>query len=107
MPYVSCMNALKTIFGAVPTRVDIPPMVAAYAIPNIKDVSKNFFSLSVRPGIVLATTEQTARPIGKSINVVEVFITNILINAATVIKPPISLGPLEPAAIIICKAILL
>ena len=28
-PYVSCIKALKTIFGAVPIRVDIPPIVAA------------------------------------------------------------------------------
>ena len=76
-------------------------------MPSINEVSKNFISFSVSPGIVLVTTEQTAKPIGKSINVVDVFITNILISAAMVIKPPINLGPLEPAAIIICKAILL
>ena len=107
IPYVSCINALKTIFGAVPTRVDIPPIVAAYAIPSINDVSKYVISFSVKPGIVLLTTEHTAKPIGNSIRVVEVFITNILIKAAIVIKPAINFGPLDPAAIIICRAILL
>ena len=107
IPYVSCINALKTIFGAVPTRVDIPPIVAAYAIPSIKDVSKYVISFSVKPGIVLLTTEHTANPIGNSIRVVEVFITNILIKAAIVIKPAINFGPLDPAAMIICRAILL
>ena len=44
--YVSCMKALKTIFGAVPTSVYIPPIVAEYAIPNINAVSKNFISFT-------------------------------------------------------------
>ena len=57
------MKALKTIFGAVPTSVDIPPIVAEYAIPNINAVSKNFISFSLRLGIVLLTTVHTAKPI--------------------------------------------
>ena len=81
--------------------------IAAYAIPSINDVSKYVISFSVKPGIVLLTTEHTAKPIGNSIRVVEVFITNILIKAAIVIKPAINFGPLDPAAIIICRAILL
>ena len=52
-------------------------------------------------------TVQTANPIGSNINVVEVFITHILINAATSIKPPTSFLPLEPTEIIILRAILL
>ena len=55
----------------------------------------------------MATTEQTAKPIGNNIKVVEVFITNMLIRAATSINPPISFIPDEPAAKIIFKAILL
>ena len=49
----------------------------------------------------------TAKPIGRSISVVDVFITNILTDAATSIKPPISFEPLEPIEIIILSAILL
>ena len=65
------MKALKTIFGAVPINVDIPPIVAAYAIPNNNAVSKLDLSLSVRPGIVSDITPHTAKPIGNNINVVE------------------------------------
>ena len=54
--------------------------------------------------MVSATLAQTARPIGSSINVVEVFITHMLINAETNIKPPISLAPLLPTAISIFNA---
>ena len=80
-------------------------MVAAYAIPSIKAVSKNLVSEELIPGMVVLTTEHTANPIGKSINVVDVFITNILIKAATNIKPPINFEPSDPKAIIILKAI--
>ena len=59
------------------------------------------------PGIVSDMTPHTANPIGNSINVVDVFITHILIRAATSINPPTSLLPLEPTNIIIFKAILL
>jgi hypothetical protein len=59
------------------------------------------------PGIVSDMTAHTANPMGKSISVVDVFITHILIRAATSIKPPTSLLPLEPTNIIIFKAILL
>ena len=76
-------------------------------MPNNSAVSKSFFCLSVNPGIVSAITVHTANPMGKSIKVVEVFITHILISAETSIKPPISLAPLEPTARIIFKAILL
>ena len=55
----------------------------------------------------MATTVQTARPIGNNINVVDVFITNMLTAAATIINPPIRLAPLDPLEIIIFKAILL
>ena len=41
------MKALKTIFGAVPINVDMPPIVAAYAIPRSKAVSKFDLSFSV------------------------------------------------------------
>ena len=106
-PYVSCINALNTILGAVPIKVDIPPIVAAYAMPSNRAVSKLDLSLSVSPGIVSAITPQTAKPIGNNINVVEVFITHILINAATSINPPTSFFPLDPTKIIIFRAILL
>jgi hypothetical protein len=64
-------------------------------------------SLSVKPGIVSDITPHTAKPIGNSINVVDVFITHILIKAATSMKPPTSFFPLEPTEIIILRAILL
>ena len=107
IPYCTSIKVTKTRFGAVPIIVDIPPIVAAYAIPNIRAVSKYFFCCSDISGIVLATTVQTASPIGNNINVVEVFITNMLTAAATTIKPPIRLAPLEPVEIIILSAILL
>ena len=44
---MSCIKALKTIFGAVPINVDIPPIVAAYAIPRSRAVSKFDLSFSV------------------------------------------------------------
>ena len=44
-PYVSCMKPTNIMFGAVPTKVDIPPIDAAYAIPNRSEISK--FLLSV------------------------------------------------------------
>ena len=106
-PYVSCMKALNTIFGAVPINVDIPPIVAAYAIPKSNAVSKFDLSFSDKPGIVSDITPQTANPIGSSIRVVEVFITHMLISAATSIKPPTNFLPLEPTEIIIFNAILL
>ena len=87
--------------------MDIPPIVAAYAIPNNKAVSKSFFCLSVNPGMVSAITAHTANPIGNSIKVVEVFITHMLISADTSINPPTNLAPLEPTARIIFRAILL
>ena len=93
--------------GAVPTRVDIPPSVAAYAIPKSNAVSKYLCFSSDRFGIVSLTTEQTARPMGNNIKVVEVFITNILISAATSIKPPIKDEALLPTERIMVKAILL
>ena len=92
------------MLGAVPISVDIPPIVAAYAIESNKALSKLFLSFSDIFGTVLATTEQIASPIGKSISVVDVFITNILIRAETSIKPPISFGPSEPRLLIINKA---
>ena len=58
-------------------------------------------------GVVEEMTVQTANPIGRSINVVEVFITNILSEAATIIKPPINFSPDDPTAVIIFNAILL
>ena len=90
--------------GAVPIKVDIPPIVAAYAIPIKSALSKNFFSWGLISGIVLETTPQTARPIGSNMSVTEVFITHILDKAATSIKPPTSLAPLVPTAMIIFKA---
>ena len=42
IPYCSLIKVTKTRFGAVPIMVDIPPMVAAYAMPNISAVSKYF-----------------------------------------------------------------
>ena len=42
IPYCSLIKVTKTRFGAVPIMVDIPPIVAAYAIPNIRAVSKYF-----------------------------------------------------------------
>ena len=93
--------------GAVPINVDMPPIVAAYAIPSNKAVSKFDLSFSEAFGIVSEITPQTANPIGSNIKVVEVFITHILIKAATNIKPPTSVLPLEPTTIIIFKAILL
>ena len=107
IPYCSLIKVTKTRFGAVPIMVDIPPMVAAYAIPNINAVSKYFCCWLDIFGIVVATTVHTAKPIGRSISVVDVFITNILTDAATSIKPPISFEPLEPIEIIILSAILL
>ena len=53
---------------------------------------------------MLDTTPQTARPIGNNIKVTDVFITHILNNAATNIKPPTSFAPLVPTAMIIFKA---
>ena len=92
------------MLGAVPTSVDIPPIVAAYAIESNSALSKLFLSFSDIFGTVLATTEHIARPMGKSINVVDVFITHILMNAETSIKPPISFGPSDPSLLIIIKA---
>ena len=88
----------------MPTNVDIPPMVAAYAIESKRALSKLLLSFSDIFGTVFATTEHIARPIGKSIRVVDVFITHILIKAETSMNPPISLGPSEPSLFIIIKA---
>ena len=106
-PYCSSIKPTNTKFGAVPIIVDIPPIVAAYAIPSIKAVSKYFCCSKDMFGIVVATTVQTASPIGRSIRVVEVFITTILSNAATSIKPPTKAAPDDPTDIIILNAILL
>ena len=57
--------------------------------------------------MVSATLAHTANPIGSSINVVDVFITHILIDADTSINPPTSFEPLFPMAINIFKASLL
>ena len=76
-------------------------------MPKRSAVSKFDLSLSDKPGIVSDITVQTANPIGNNIKVVEVFITHILISAATSINPPTSFLPLEPTAIIILRAILL
>ena len=45
-----------------------------------------------------------SNPIGKSIKVVEVFMTHILIEAETSINPPTNLDPLLPMAINIFNA---
>ena len=61
-------------------------------------------SLDEKFGIVSATLAHTASPMGNNINVVEVFITHILIKADTSINPPTSLAPLFPIAINIFNA---
>ena len=58
--------------------------------------SKLFLSLAPMFGIEEATEAQTASPIGSSNNVVEVFITHILIRAETNMKPPTNFAPLLP-----------
>ena len=55
-------------------------------------------------GIEEATEAQTASPIGSSNNVVEVFITHILIRAETNMKPPTNFAPLLPTRTSICNA---
>ena len=88
----------------MPTNVDIPPIEAAYAIPSKSDVSKFFLAFAEKFGIVSATLEHTANPIGSNINVVDVFITHMLIEAETSMKPPTNLAPLFPMAINIFNA---
>ena len=73
-------------------------------MPSKSDVSKFFLSFAEKFGIVSATLEHTAKPIGKSIKVVDVFITHMLIEAETSIKPPTNFAPLFPIAINIFNA---
>ena len=76
-------------------------------MPSNRDISNALFSLDEKSGIDSATELQTAKPIGSNISVVEVFITHILINADTTIKPPTNIAPLLPTLTSILKANLL
>ena len=101
------MKAASIPFGPVPIRVDMPPIVAPYAIPRSKASWKFSVSFSLKPLTVSFTTVITARPIGRSIIVVAVFITHILITAAVTMKPSIRDAPFDPALFRTNKAILL
>ena len=84
----SCIKPTKTILGAVPIRLDIPPIDEAYAIPRNKAISKFFVFLVVNPGSASLMLTQIARQIGRSIKVVEVFSTHMLIKNEMHIKAP-------------------
>ena len=96
------MKLAKTALGAVPIRVVIPPIVAAYAIPSIRAVEKPLFSISE---FWLEAIDATETPIGNNIRVVDVFIIHIDKNALTPIKPAINVDPSFPENLNIPNAI--
>jgi len=46
----SCIKPAKTILGAVPIKLDIPPMEEAYAMPKNSAISKFLICLFANPG---------------------------------------------------------
>ena len=80
---------------------DIKTTALPYANPNVYLFMGGFI---LALGIEEATEAQTASPIGSSNNVVEVFITHILIRAETSMKPPTNFAPLLPTRTSICNA---
>ena len=84
----SCIKPAKTMLGAVPIRLDIPPIEEAYAMPKNKAISKFFVCLLDNPGNASFILTQIAKQMGRSINVVEVFITHMLIKNEMHIKAP-------------------
>ena len=84
----SCIKPAKTILGAVPIKLDMPPIEEAYAMPRNKAISKFFICLLDSPGSASFILTQIAKQIGRSIKVVEVFITHMLIKNEIHIKTP-------------------
>ena len=82
------MKPAKTILGAVPTRLDMPPIDEAYAIPSNSDISKFLEFFGEIFGRLSFILEQIAKQIGSNISVVEVFITHILIKNEIPINAP-------------------
>ena len=99
MPDGDWIKPKKIIFGGVPTSVENQPMEEGKAITRRKEVSKEDISFAEKSGMVSETLAHTENPIGSNINVVDVFITHMLIEAETSMKPPTNLAPLCPMAI--------
>ena len=84
----SCIKPANTILGAVPIKLDIPPIEEAYAIPKNRAISKFFICLFDKLGSASLILTQIAKQMGRSIKVVEVFITHILIKNEIHINDP-------------------
>ena len=105
--YCSSIKPFKVIFGAVPINVAIPPIFAAYAIPNRRATWKFTFSESLKFFPDSFTTEIIARPIGSSMTVVEVFMIHILKRHELTMKPAMMDLPAVPVRSSTLSAILL
>ena len=82
-PYISSKYKATKAFGAVPIRVERPPMLAAYAIESTKGV----FKVLKSDLLLIFITDKTDKPIGNIIIVVAVFVTHIDKKALEIINP--------------------
>ena len=84
--------------------------LAFYLIAYSRKEKFYYLALAFVSFTVSFTTVITAKPMGKSIIVVAVFMTHMLITAAVIIKPKINEEPFDPAllrtnnAILLCKS---
>ena len=109
MPFCS-KNPTRKTFGGVPTIVPTPPILAAYAMPSIKQTAKLDDFTATCPSsspapLLLANSVTTLRPMGSIITVVAVLLIHMLRKAVAIMNPPTMRSGRVPTTSTVSKAI--